>query len=129
MNIIRDLLHLDTCHIRSVAPKWRRCMQNGVTDMTKLEGRMVAMLWRYDVATMATETATIRVARRTRDLLAEQASERGISLSMMLAEFAREADRDAALRSERHAARADSRDSVVDEEEGEWETAVGDGIN
>lgn len=78
---------------------------------------------------MATETATIRVARRTRDLLAQQANERGISLSMMLAEFARKADRDAALRSERHAARADSSASVVGEEEGEWEAAVGDGID
>jgi hypothetical protein len=39
---------------------------------------------------MATETATIRVARTTRDRLAEQARSRGISLAALLSEMARE---------------------------------------
>lgn len=78
---------------------------------------------------MATETATIRVTRQTRDLLAEQARERGVSLSSMLADLAREAERKAMLRSEREASRADAGKSAVAAEERDWETALGDGID
>lgn len=39
---------------------------------------------------MASKTATIRVTQQTRDLLAEQASERGLSLAALLAEIADE---------------------------------------
>jgi hypothetical protein len=38
-------------------------------------------------------TATIRVPRETRDLLAARAEERGISLSSLLTEFARRDER------------------------------------
>ena len=77
---------------------------------------------------MAVETATIRVTRETRDLLAEQAQERGVSLSAMLTELARDAARDAVFRSEREAARADASNRDALHEEREWETALGDGV-
>jgi antitoxin MazE7 len=78
---------------------------------------------------MAVDTATIRVTRETRDLLAAQARERGVSVSRMLEAFAHEAARDAALRSEREATRADaSRPGALDEER-LWESALGDGVD
>lgn len=77
---------------------------------------------------MATKTATIRVTRQTRDLLAEQAQERGISLSAMLAELARSAERDAIYRSEREASRADAGDLAVSAEEHAWEATLDDGV-
>jgi hypothetical protein len=78
---------------------------------------------------MASDTATIRVTRETRDRLAEQARERGISLAAMLAELARDAERDAIFRSERDASRADAGRTSVDAEEREWEATLGDGID
>jgi uncharacterized protein (DUF1778 family) len=78
---------------------------------------------------MATETATIRVTRETRDLLARQASERGVSLSKMVSDLARDVAREAFFRSERDAARADSEAAAVRAEEREWEAALGDGID
>jgi hypothetical protein len=77
---------------------------------------------------MATDTATIRVTRQTRDLLAEQAQERGISLSAMLAELARSAEREATYRAEREASRADAGDLAVSAEEHEWEATFDDGV-
>jgi len=77
---------------------------------------------------MAIETATIRVSLETRDLLAEQAHERGISLSAMLAELARNAEREAVYQAEREAGRADARNSAVRAEENEWEAVVEDGV-
>jgi uncharacterized protein (DUF1778 family) len=78
---------------------------------------------------MATETATIRVTRETRDLLARQASARGVSLSAMLAELAHDVAREAVFRSERDATRADASNSDVGAEERDWETVLGDGID
>lgn len=78
---------------------------------------------------MATETATIRVPRETRDRLAEQARERGMSLSAMLAELAREVEREAMFRAEREAARADAESSSVRDEEHAWEATLGDGVD
>lgn len=78
---------------------------------------------------MATETATIRVPRRTRDLLVRQARERGVSLSSMLADMAHDAEREAMLRSEREAALADAGRRDVTAEERDWETALGDGAD
>ena len=80
------------------------------------------------MAIMATETATIRVTRETRDLLAAEARQRGVSLSAMLAELALAAEREAAFHSEREASRADAGEPGVGAEEREWETALGDGI-
>ena len=78
---------------------------------------------------MTAVTATIRVPRETRDLLAEQARERGISLSAMLAEMARQARREAIFQAERNAARLDAAAADVETEEREWETTLDDGID
>lgn len=80
-------------------------------------------------ATMAKETATIRVPRATRDLLARQAQMRGVSISSMLGSLARAAERDAMLSSEREAARLDAANPQVQAEERDWETALGDGVD
>lgn len=88
----------------------------------------VAIARRYDLA-MAVETATIRVTRETRDLLAEQARDRGVSLSSMLGELARDVAREAVFRSEREAARSDASNRDALREEREWEAALGDGID
>jgi hypothetical protein len=78
---------------------------------------------------MAEATATIRVRRRTRDLLAEQARDRGVSLSAMLDEIAHEVARQALLRSERDAARADASSRGARNDERVWEAALGDGLD
>lgn len=78
---------------------------------------------------MATETTTIRVTRETRDLLAEQARERGVSLASMLEELAREAERESIFQSEREASHADAGDPAAPVEEREWEATLGDGID
>lgn len=78
---------------------------------------------------MAADTATIRVRRETRDLLAEQARKRGVSLASMLAELAREAERESDLRAERDAGRADAGDRAVRAEERDWDAALGDGVD
>ncbi|MBA3866400.1 MAG: antitoxin [Solirubrobacterales bacterium] len=73
-------------------------------------------------------TATIRVPRETRDRLAARARERGVSLSSLLTEFARRAERADALRSEREATRADSANPDGVAEEREWDAVLGDGL-
>lgn len=81
------------------------------------------------MATMATETATIRVARATRDRLAEQADERGVSLAALLADVARERQVELMLRSERDASRLDAKSDEVASEDRDWETTLADGID
>ena len=54
------------------------------------------------------ETATIRVTRDTRDLLAEQARARGVSLAALLGEIARERETEAIWESERQARRLEA---------------------
>lgn len=78
---------------------------------------------------MAIDTATIRVPRQTRDLLAEQARERGVSLASMLSELARDAAREATFRSERDASRADASNRDALREDRVWESALGDGVS
>lgn len=80
------------------------------------------------MATMA-ETVTIRVPQETRDLLAQQARERGMSLAAMLSDVARRAQRDAIFRAERNASRRDAATAGVQAEEREWEAALADGID
>ena len=77
---------------------------------------------------MEARTATIRVARVTRDLLAEQARERGLSLAGLLAEVAEERRREAIWRLEREASRLDARDSRVQDETRDWEATLEDGL-
>jgi hypothetical protein len=78
---------------------------------------------------MAVDTATIRVARDTRDRLAEQARERGISLAALLAEIARERELEAIFKSERRARLAEAGDPAVEEEMRLWESTLEDGID
>jgi hypothetical protein len=77
---------------------------------------------------MASETATIRVTRETRDLLAQQATDRSMSISALLADIARGMLRDAIFDAEREAARADARNPAVRDEDREWETTLADGV-
>jgi hypothetical protein len=81
------------------------------------------------MSTMATETATIRVARTTRDLLADQADARGISLASLLADVAREQQAESIWRSEREASVRDAASGGVDAEDRGWETTLGDGLD
>ncbi|HXN39553.1 MAG TPA: hypothetical protein VN892_16060 [Solirubrobacteraceae bacterium] len=78
---------------------------------------------------MSVATATIRVARGTRDLLAEQARQRGISLAALLAEIADERARETIFQSERQAIRADAQNPAVLEEMDLWEGTLADGID
>lgn len=78
---------------------------------------------------MATDTATIRVARTTRDTLAEQAHEQGVSLASLLTEIAREREVEAIFESERRARLAEVGDPAAEEEMRLWETTIEDGID
>jgi predicted DNA-binding ribbon-helix-helix protein len=78
---------------------------------------------------MAVDTATIRVASGTRDLLAEQARQRGMSLAALLAEIAREREIEAIFESERQATRADAQNPAALEEMRLWEATLEDGID
>ena len=77
---------------------------------------------------MSTESTTVRVSRRTRDRLAAQARERGVSISALLEELAAGADREAIFRAEREATRAEAGNRAVREDEGDWADAGADGI-
>lgn len=78
---------------------------------------------------MASETATIRVTRETRDLLAAQAAERGLSVAALLADIADERRRQAMWRSEREAGRIDARNPDAQGEVRDWEATLEDGLN
>ncbi len=77
---------------------------------------------------MATETSTIRVTRATRDLLAEQARQRGVSVSALLSEIAEGRRRDAIWRSEYQANRIDEQNPDTQAELREWEGTLEDGL-
>jgi hypothetical protein len=83
-------------------------------------------------ATMASPTATIRIPKETRDRLAVLADERGVSLSVLLTEWAQRrltrAEREAAYRSEREAAKADAENPEALAEDRLWEATLGDGF-
>lgn len=89
---------------------------------------MIAKKWRYHLSPV-TATATIRVPRDTRDRLAARARDRGVSLSSLLTEFARRAERADALRSERAATRAELGDPEALAEAELWEATLGDGLD
>lgn len=78
---------------------------------------------------MATETSTIRVTRATRDLLAEQARQRGVSVSALLSEIAEGRRRDAIWRSEHQANRIDEANPDTQAELREWEATLEDGLD
>ncbi len=77
---------------------------------------------------MATETSTVRVTRATRDLLAEQARQRGVSVSALLSEIAEGRRRDAIWRSEYQANRIDEQNPDTQAELREWEDTLEDGL-
>ena len=102
------------------------------TMSTRAEARQVstcrgASPWRCHRC-MASQTSTIRVSRATRDLLAEQARERGLSLAALLAEIADQRRREAVWRSEREASRIDEESSAATTELREWEATLEDGL-
>jgi len=76
-----------------------------------------------------TETSTIRVARATRDLLAAQARERGVSVAALLGEIAEERRREAIWRSEHEATRIDEQNADAHAELSEWEGTLEDGLD
>ena len=78
---------------------------------------------------MATETSTIRVTRATRDLLAEQARQRGVSVSALLSEIAEGRRRDAIWRSEYQANRIDEQNPDTQAELREREGTLEDGLD
>lgn len=80
------------------------------------------------LADVTSETATIRVPRETRDLLAQRARERGMSLSAMLTEFAHSATREAIFAAERDASLADASNPTAVAEQRGWEGTLGDGV-
>ncbi|HWE68750.1 MAG TPA: hypothetical protein VG205_00235 [Acidimicrobiales bacterium] len=69
------------------------------------------------------------MTRATRDLLAEQARERGLSLAALLGEIAEERRREAIWRSEREASRIDAENPDAQTEIGEWEATLEDGLD
>jgi hypothetical protein len=77
---------------------------------------------------MSTPTTTIRVPVQTRDRLAAQARERGVSIAALLTELATRAEHEAIFRAERDATRADATVHAVQDEERDWDDAVDDGV-
>lgn len=78
---------------------------------------------------MPSDTATIRVPRRTRDSLAARARNRGISLSALLTELAEQAERADAYRSEREATLEDLESPEALAEYRLWESTLEDGLD
>ncbi len=77
---------------------------------------------------MGNDTSTIRVTRETRDLLAAQARERGVSVAALLTEIAEERRREAIWRSEHEASRIDAQNPDAQAELREWEATLEDGV-
>lgn len=77
---------------------------------------------------MSTPTTTIRVSIQTRDRLAAQARERGVSIATLLTELASRAEHEAIFRAERDASRAEAALQAVRDERSDWDTTVGDGL-
>lgn len=77
---------------------------------------------------MATTTTTIRVPVQTRDRLAAQARERGISLAVLLTELANRTEREAIFRAERDATRTDATRGAARDEDRDWDDTVGDNL-
>jgi hypothetical protein len=71
---------------------------------------------------MSNDTAIIRVARRTRDLLVEEAHERGITVALLLAEISREREAEAIWRSPRPG--PDGRTRELDVEDHAWDAVL-----
>lgn len=77
---------------------------------------------------MAPDMSTIRVPTPTRDKLAAQARQRGISIAALLEDLAAQAERQAAFAAERKATLADAEMSEVQDEDLDWDDTTGDAI-
>lgn len=77
---------------------------------------------------MSDGTATIRVSRETRDLLAQQARHRGISIAALMEEIATQRHAEASWRSEREATNLDATNPDVADEDRTWEASLADGL-
>jgi hypothetical protein len=77
---------------------------------------------------MSTPTTTIRVSVQTRDLLAAQARERGVSIAALLTELAARAEHEAIFRAERDATRAEAALQPVRDENSDWDITISDGL-
>lgn len=77
---------------------------------------------------MSTPTTTIRVTVDTRDRLAAQARERGVSISSLLSDLAARGERDAIFAAERDAERAEANDAAAQDDSRAWDDTTGDGI-
>ena len=75
------------------------------------------------------ETTTIRVSKTTRDRLAREAEERGMSLAALLEQIARQAERERIFASEREATRLDALNPDAIAEYELWDEAASDGID
>lgn len=65
----------------------------------------------------------------TRDRLAAQARQRGVSMAALLAELAADAEREAAFRAERDATRSEAGPSGPRDEFDDWDATIGDGLD
>jgi post-segregation antitoxin (ccd killing protein) len=77
---------------------------------------------------MSTRRTTIRVPVQTRDRLAAQARERGVSIAALITALASRAEQEAIFRAERDATRAEATVHAVHDEERDWDHTVDDGI-
>jgi hypothetical protein len=75
-----------------------------------------------------TPTTTIRVPVQTRDRLAAQARQRGVSVAALLTELAARAEHDAIFSAERDEARSDADARAARDEDRDWDDATGDGV-
>ena len=78
---------------------------------------------------MSTETTTVRVSVHTRDRLAAQARERGMSISALLGELAAREDREKSFAAERQATLAEAAMPAILAEEHDWSATADDGID
>ena len=78
---------------------------------------------------MATDSTTVRVSIRTRDRLAAQARQRGISVATLLDDLSAQAERQAAFAAERAATLADADNAAVHDEDRDWDVVTGDGLD
>ncbi len=77
---------------------------------------------------MSTDSTTIRVSTQTRDRLAAQARERGVSVSALLDELATQAEKETIFRAEREATRMEAASQAARGEKEDWDTTVADGV-
>ncbi len=78
---------------------------------------------------MSTSTTTIRVSVETRDRLAAQARERGLSIAVLLADLAARVEREAIFRAERDATREEVTTQAARDENRDWDNTVSDGLD